>query len=877
MRLLAAFLLLFPWVAGAIDLNNPIEAERELGELVGAWEKKHLENPTSETRRNLGQSLQVLGVIQRQSGKAAEAETSLTRAVDLLEDGNRADAQEALALTYQDLGKLAAAESVLASVLSKRRTETNEPVLLAITLDHFALNLLQQGRYSEVAPVLEEAISLLPDEARGLNAQFQSHLGRLHHTLGSHSRAIKAFDEGLSLAPARSELALSLRSQRALSLIRLGQIEEGSKETEEVARAAREIFAANPIKALPFLNNIGWLALQNGNIEEAVQVFGESVEIAIGTLGEDHPSLATPFNNLGVAWQMAGDYEEASQALDQSLRILLENGKDTHHLRVAEVLRNQARNSLLADDGEARARVDSAVASGLNVLEALASSGTERERLNFLERFDLISLPCNTGDAGMIANVLLASKSRLLDAMLGNSQSTAMPTWEQVQSRLPDGCAYIDACRYTPLNPMEQPRYGAIVLLPEGTPSWVELGPERDLIDWLQSLKDRVSWQSAQLAGMPTKAPAAKMQSSLKGLFNQFWKPLEVELSSTTHSVAFSPDGALHFLPLAALLDANGSPLSHRFRQICSVASGRALVAEGPRRSLTSSPWTVMTVSDFPVSEAPDNIGDLAEVLATLKPMPGTVTEAKLLSKEAPKGSSFLSGRDATETALRSLPNPPAVLHLGCHAFYTGPEKASASVALDFDESAHLLRSSGLVLYHGADAAVLRPAAEDDLLFPSEIAKLPLQGTRLVTLSSCESGAGTPVGGEGLLGLHRAFALAGADEVAVALWPVSDQSTPDFMAHFYRLATQSDRPAQALWQTQSQFIPLASDPDFETAVLRYAPFNLSQNGPLLVGPKIELIESKSTRTWSLWVIGLGLLIVIRAIIHKFLRARPPTE
>ena len=131
MRLLAAFLLLFPWVAGAIDLNNPIEAERELGELVGAWEKKHLENPTSETRRNLGQSLQVLGVIQRQSGKAAEAETSLTRAVDLLENGNRADAEEALALTYQDLGKLAAAESVLASVLRKRRTETNEPVLPA--------------------------------------------------------------------------------------------------------------------------------------------------------------------------------------------------------------------------------------------------------------------------------------------------------------------------------------------------------------------------------------------------------------------------------------------------------------------------------------------------------------------------------------------------------------------------------------------------------------------------------------------------------------------------------------------------------------------------------------------------------------------------
>jgi CHAT domain-containing protein len=258
------------------------------------------------------------------------------------------------------------------------------------------------------------------------------------------------------------------------------------------------------------------------------------------------------------------------------------------------------------------------------------------------------------------------------------------------------------------------------------------------------------------------------------------------------------------------------------------------------------------------------------ELLATLDEMPGTADEMKRLEKLAPPGSQLLQNEKANERALSSLAKAPAVLHLGCHAFFLADDLSPAT-KLDFDEHADLLHAGGLLL-HGAalrkaDSPVFAP--DDDLLYPAEVAKLPLQGSRLVTLSSCESGAGTAVSGEGLLGLRRGFALAGAREVVVALWPVSDRSTPGFMERFYQLALASDRPAQALWQCQREFLAKAtSDDDFEAAVLRYAPFVLSQNTPLATGGEIAAAATKPGIPWKKLALALPLLVFIASRLFK---------
>ena len=58
--------------------------------------------------------------------------------------------------------------------------------------------------------------------------------------------------------------------------------------------------------------------------------------------------------------------------------------------------------------------------------------------------------------------------------------------------------------------------------------------------------------------------------------------------------------------------------------------------------------------------------------------------------------------------------------------------------------------------------------------------------------------------GDEMLGLVRAFLVAGAARVLATLWPVDDQVTARFMATFYGALVAGLAPAAALQQAQQQ-------------------------------------------------------------------------
>ena len=873
------FLLVSVTIASGLDLSDLPAAEEEMQALITDWEVQFSKDEEPASELQLALSLQALGIIQRQAGKPAEALKQLERSCEIIErlaPESLADPLEAKALVLQDLGHLVESEKLLRQILSLRRAMEGKPDL-ASSLDHLALNLLQQGRYPEVEQLLDEALAETSESNTDFRASLLAHRARLYHTLGSYARSIESLELALAMDFENPELRLTIRSQLGLSQFRLGKIEEGYAAALAAAEEAERLYSSRPFLAVPYLNNLGAIALSQGDAETADLVFSQAVGTIQATLGLDHPSLIGPLNNLGVAKQALGDYFSASNYFHQAADL-----QKLHlppvHLRVAETQRNLARNSFLSGASDASELIAEATTTGIDLLELLIREGTERERLNFISRFDLVSLPCATGNAESIANVLIASKARLFDALLKYGDEKPIPKWQDIRASLAVGTVFVDICRYTTVSETPESRYGAIVISPSDPPQWIPLGSDAELESWLENFHARLNWRSAKMTGKNLPPPALKLRPILRAMHKKFWAPISAAFPAGTESVAFSPDARIHYLPLAALLDENDIPLSKTYSQVTTLTSARDLLNPPAQASLSSSPWAVFTVSDFPTAKTQNFTDPLLSLLSELQPIRGTKQEADAIKRIAPSGSEFFHGKNATEQAITHLSKAPGVIHVGCHAFFLAADKSLENLPVDFDDHSELLSSGGLVLYNGATRTAKDPlySASDDLLFPSEIAKLSLRGTRLVTLSSCDSGAGTSVTGEGLLGIRRAFSIAGAQEVLVALWPVSDSATPDFMDRFYQLALASDRPAQALWQAQGEFISAArsDDESFEIAVLQYAPFILSQNAPLVTGREITASKPISRRNW---ILAASFIPFFLFLISKYLRKYRPTR
>ena len=155
------------------------------------------------------------------------------------------------------------------------------------------------------------------------------------------------------------------------------------------------------------------------------------------------------------------------------------------------------------------------------------------------------------------------------------------------------------------------------------------------------------------------------------------------------------------------------------------------------------------------------------EVVPTL---PGSENEVKSIFNEFDKQNLKTSvelKRNASERNIKSgeLENYKYI-HFATHGFVNS-EKPELS---------------GLLLAQVADSA---NEQNDGILYSGEIYNLKLNAD-LVVLSACETGLGQIKKGEGIIGLTRALLYAGAKNLMVSLWQVSDQSTSDLMISFYK-------------------------------------------------------------------------------------------
>ncbi len=383
----------------------------------------------------------------------------------------------------------------------------------------------------------------------------------------------------------------------------------------------------------------------------------------------------------------------------------------------------------------------------------------------------------------------------------------------EVADALPPATALVAYQRYRAGNGEEA--YAAFVLPPDRLARLVGLGPAAGI----DALVD--AWRGTVAAGAVPPGPlAAGAETACREAGTRLraviWDPVQRILGDPAR-VLVVPDGALHLVNLAALPSGEDrylledGPLFHLLngeRDLLRAAAppvGRGLLALGG--------------PDFDASGEDPAAGRLAGVFrgtatacadfAGLRfaPLPGATAEVRAVGEtwERATGAGeavVLTGRAADETSFKRRAAGHRVLHLATHGFFLGEgcgpragdgravpgALAALAPAPAVTGLENPLLLSGMALA-GANHRGDAPAdADDGVLTAEEIAALDLDGVRWAVLSGCDTGRGTLAGGEGLLGLRRAFQVAGARTVISSLWPVRDDDARLWMEAFYRAA-----------------------------------------------------------------------------------------
>ncbi len=372
-----------------------------------------------------------------------------------------------------------------------------------------------------------------------------------------------------------------------------------------------------------------------------------------------------------------------------------------------------------------------------------------------------------------------AIESRLARRIGGSGGARRALTIEpaDIRAALPRRGILIEFIRYAAKSsgdPRAAAGFGALLVPPSGAVRWVPLGEAA-------SLEAAVGRWNAAVRRSDARRDL-ECEAALAALRDLVWKPLIASIPTETEEMVLAPDGALNFVPFAVLPEGAGF-LAERFR-LRIVATGRDLCR--PARDPAGSRRRLVVFANPNLTSSSAANGKYAAL--RFPPLPGSAKEASAIltsAKATGWETELYDGAEASKDRLLALA-APRVLHLATHGFFLSPDPAAGG-------RANAMQRSGLALSAAGGTGIV--TAED-------VSGLDLRGTWLVTVSACESGAGDVQAGEGVLGLRRGFALAGARDLVLTLWPVEDEAASAFMRAFVPPALESGDASGAFISAQ---------------------------------------------------------------------------
>ncbi len=795
--------------------------------------------------------------LHRSTGDTAAAERLFDRAVAVnVAAVGREHPQTAYALLrqgalYVALNQYAKAEPLLdeAMAITERTLGPEHPrvaeATLALVGPHYFLE-----DYTFVLSKEEHALAIAIETLDAddfTRIALVNNLGDIHVRLGHYDAALPYCEQAL----AAIEKRFGAENYRAANpLLNLAIIFREQQQFPRALEAAQRVYA---IRAKSFgpqhpdtaaaLLLIGHIQHNSGEYAAAIDTFQRTLAI-LEARGPYYEYTWMTLDELALAYAAQGDIAHAldyqaraDRLLAKSIALNLSIGSEREKLKYADSLVTLGDQTISMHAREAPDNVTAAAeAVGTilqrkgQVLDALSGSlSALRERMNPDDRAMLDQLGTVTTELASFALggpgraslddyeqqlAAMEAKHDQLEAEIGRRsaefRARSMPvTVAAIQQAIPDDAALIEFAEYHPLNtkaateatkPLE-PHYIAYVLRRNSELKWKELGAAREIDEAVDALRQAL------------RDPLRQDVTPLSRVVDEkVLRPIRSIVGDATR-LLISPDGELNLIPFEVLVDEQHRYAVERF-SISYFTSGRDLlrlqlpranksapiIVANPRFGtplLTSHAQPAATVASPSTSTSTRTRrsvttgSDMSVVY--FAPLPGTAAEARAIKSLFPDAR-LLTGAQATKSALAQA-DAPALLHIATHGFFLRNIAPAATAA----QVVNPLLRSGLALT-GANA--YHEGNEAGILTALEASTLNLWGTKLVTLSGCDTGVGDVKNGEGVYGLRRAILLAGAETLVMSLWPVSDYVTREFMTAYYSGLKRGLGRGEALRQAQ---------------------------------------------------------------------------
>jgi CHAT domain-containing protein/tetratricopeptide (TPR) repeat protein len=776
-------------------------------------------------------SLNHLAVLLKAVGDYAAARPRYERALEIREEALGPDhplvamSLNALGILYFDLGDYAGARPLYERALLIRETDYgSDHPYVAESLNNLALLLMRVGDHAAARPLYERSLAIWevahgpehPLVAVGLN-----NLVLLHRELGDFAAAKALAERCLRIR----EAALgSAHPQFGTALYNMGLLE----------RSLGDLAAARPLIERGLAITQAALGPEHPRV---VLIRADLVLLLLDA--QDHKAA---FARARLSAALSGQVRRTLASLttgEAHLYLAKQRRRRSTALAAAAAVGDTAAAYATVLDAKGQvARLTLQTRAQIRgdlepeTLAMTESLGRLQERLSSLA----LKTDISNGDAHDALLELLRDERDALDRKLRRNltvEDGVVVTAQNVGETLPAGSAVLDLLVHPTYIPAtfedgefvekgrwSEPRLGAwIVRADEDGVMHVDLGPVAPLEEALDEHLEIVT--AVGLARGRRLETRTRTRVVPTALHSMLWAPLAVHLKGVD-TVFVSPDGAFGKLPFETLQDSSGRFLVEDVAFVY-VSDGGSIARSGTEGSSPGS--SLLAVGDVDYDRRGDRPttaglpalddasrtsrgGELARGFANgWEPLTATVAEttsiAAIHEDARHAGTRLLVlGADASEERLKVEMPRHAIVHLATHGYFQ-PEGLpsmweSALDAVNGERGMQMTETSKRVtgLHPGLLSGLVfaganRPPGEDDdrddgYLTASEVTLLDLSGVDLVVLSACETGLGRPQSGEGLLGLRRAFHMAGADTVVSSLWAVEDESTSELMQGFYR-------------------------------------------------------------------------------------------